>query len=193
VNNDATLNNTNNQAINNNVNVNAQSGDADVTHNTSGGNATTGNATASASIVNMINDSLNLNGWFGLLFINVFGTWNGSFGINTSAGDPIVTSNPGKGGDNNTPMFRFIPKSLYPGASNSSATYSTGGSGNPTANNGVVLAANAVQKAAATLPGTDGVSAAQKATNYFILPLVGGGLAVLILLAGERGRFSRRS
>jgi hypothetical protein len=191
VNDNATLNNTNNQAINNNVNVNAQSGDANVTNNTKGGDATSGDATASANIVNMINDSLSLNGWFGLLFINVFGTWNGSFGINTSAGDPVVTSNSGKGGDGSAPMFRFI--SATPGGSNSSATYSTGGSGSGSSSDGVVLAASAVQKAAASLPSTDGISAAQKATNNFLLPIGGAVLAFLIIFASERKRFFSRT
>src|ERR1700761_3474282 len=80
VDNNATLNNTNNDKINNNVNVSAQSGNASVTGNTTGGNATSGDADASVNLLNLINDKLSLNGWFGMLFINVYGTWNGSFG-----------------------------------------------------------------------------------------------------------------
>lgn len=82
----AEMNNTNNATINNNLNLNATTGDADVTNNTSGGNATTGNAYAAANVANVNNSSLNLSNWFGLLFINVFGSWNGSFGVDTLAG-----------------------------------------------------------------------------------------------------------
>jgi hypothetical protein len=192
VNNDVTLNNTANQTINNNLNVSAQTGDASVTQNTHGGDATTGDATASANIMNMINDSISLNGWFGLLFINVFGTWNGSFGIDTAAGNPVGGPD-GTKGDNSTPMFQFVPVSLNAGAGNSSATYSAGGSGSGGSSDGVVLATSAVQKAAASLPSTVGISAAQRATNHLFLPVAGAVLACLILFAGERRRFFGRN
>lgn len=81
---------TNDASIVNNIDLTARSGDATVTHNTTAGGATTGSATASANIANMTNSSMALNGWFGRLFINVFKSWNGSFGINTSAGNPIA-------------------------------------------------------------------------------------------------------
>lgn len=194
INNDATLNNANDQSINNNVNVNAKTGNASVDHNTTAGNATSGDATASVNIMNMINDSLSLNGWFGLLFINVFGTWNGSFGVNTSAGDPVVASSQGGPSGGGSPMFQFVPVSLNAGAGNSSTTYSTGGgNGSGGSNDGVVLASSAVQKAAASLPSSDGISAAQKATNRLLLPLAGAALALLILFAGERKRFFGRN
>ena len=77
---------TTNASITNNVTLGAQSGDAAVTHNTSAGNATTGNATASANIANISQSQLSLTGWFGVLFINVFGSWVGGFGIDTPAG-----------------------------------------------------------------------------------------------------------
>ena len=81
---------TNDAKITNNINLAAQTGSASVTNNTSAGNATTGNATASANIANISNSSMGLTGWFGRLFINVFGTWNGSFGIDTAAGSAPV-------------------------------------------------------------------------------------------------------
>lgn len=76
---------TNNQ-INNDINVTAASGDATVRQNTSGGDATTGDATASANILNVTDSQFALSDFFGILFINVLGSWNGSFGINTEAG-----------------------------------------------------------------------------------------------------------
>jgi hypothetical protein len=78
-------------SITNNINVNARSGDAGVTRNTNAGSAKTGNARADVNLANIQNSSLSLSGWFGWLIINVRGSWNGSFGINTSAGDPPRT------------------------------------------------------------------------------------------------------
>src|SRR5579859_1679043 len=91
----ATVNTSSSSAINNNVNVSAASGNATVSDNTSAGSATSGNATASANIINLASDQLALSNWFGILFINVFGTWHGSFGIDTPAGDQ-----PGSGNGN---------------------------------------------------------------------------------------------
>ena len=85
---------TNNTAITNNLNLSSTSGDASVTGNTNAGGATTGNATASANVGNIVGSTMGLSGWFGVLFINVFGSWIGSFGMNTSAGDPVM-NNPG--------------------------------------------------------------------------------------------------
>jgi len=78
-------------AITNNVTLGATSGDATVTDNTKAGNATTGNAATTASIANITDSSLSLTGWFGVLFINIFGNWYGSFGIDTAAGEPPTT------------------------------------------------------------------------------------------------------
>jgi hypothetical protein len=79
-----TLNN--NAKITNNIDLTSASGDATVAKNTKGGDAITGNATASANIANISTSEFNLSDWFGVLFINVFGTWVGSFGIDTAAG-----------------------------------------------------------------------------------------------------------
>lgn len=88
----ANLNATNDAAITNNLTLNAASGDATVTHNTTAGNATTGNASASANILNMSQSNFGLSGWFGVLFINVFGSWLGSFGVDTPNGNPPQVS-----------------------------------------------------------------------------------------------------
>lgn len=85
-----TINSLNDTAITNNINLASRSGDATVASNTFAGNATSGNATASANIANITNSQLGLSGWFGVLFINVFGTWVGSFGVDTDAGNPII-------------------------------------------------------------------------------------------------------
>lgn len=93
----------------NNVNLNARSGDANVTGNTLAGSAVSGNATASANIANIINSSFSLSNWFGILFINVFGSWNGSFGINTAAGNKPRTTGGQFVGNTAPRVFRFVP------------------------------------------------------------------------------------
>lgn len=111
VNTNADINSDVNQTITNNINLNSQSGDANVTNNTTGGNASSGNASTSANIANVNGTNLNLTDWLGILFINVFGTWNGSFGVNTSAGDPpAATGGMGSGMPEAAPqVFKFVP------------------------------------------------------------------------------------
>jgi len=87
---DLTIVSNNTNQITNNITLSSKSGNATVAKNTSAGNATSGDATASVNIANITNSGFGLSGWFGMLFINVFGNWFGSFGINTAAGDPVV-------------------------------------------------------------------------------------------------------
>lgn len=75
-----------NYDIVNNVYASAKTGDATVSNNSIGGDATSGDAHASASIFNMVNSTVSLGSWFGALFINVFGDWHGSFGVDTAYG-----------------------------------------------------------------------------------------------------------
>lgn len=84
--NNTSLTSDNTGKISNNISLASTSGDATVHKNTAAGNATTGSATASANLVNITNSTLNLSNWFGILFINVFGSWHGSFGVNTANG-----------------------------------------------------------------------------------------------------------
>lgn len=84
-----TIDATNTTQLTNNLTLGSRSGDATVTKNTIAGDATTGNATASANIANISSSNIGLGGWFGVLFINVFGSWTGSFGIDTPAGNII--------------------------------------------------------------------------------------------------------
>jgi len=135
-------------SINNNVTANSRSGNALVSTNTTGGNATSGNATASVNLLNISASSLNLSNWLGVLFINVFGSWNGSFGIDTAAGNkPLSTSGNTSqavaGSVKSVKVFSFVPSSasnksyqLVPLAS--AASSNTGGSND---NHSTVLAA----------------------------------------------------
>lgn len=91
-NNNATLSSTSDELINNNVKIKAKSGDANVSGNTNAGDATSGDANAGVNVANFINSKLNLSDWFGVLFINVFGNWNGSFGIDTPFGNHVASS-----------------------------------------------------------------------------------------------------
>jgi hypothetical protein len=136
-------------SINNNIKANAQSGNALVTDNTTAGNATSGNATASVNLLNISASSLNLSNWLGILFINVFGSWNGSFGIDTAAGNKPTTntagSQPVADAVKSVKVFSFIPSSassksykLVPLASASSPASSDGTSNS---NHPTVLAA----------------------------------------------------
>lgn len=111
LNSNATLNETSNQTITNNLKLNAQSGNAAVTDNTKAGNATSGNASTATNILNIEGSTFNLSDWLGILFINVFGTWNGSFGVNTSAGDPVGGKSGGgpAGAVQDVKVFQFVP------------------------------------------------------------------------------------
>lgn len=82
----------NNAQIINNLALNSKSGDATVARNTLAGDATSGDAMAMANIANISGSRFGLSGWFGILFINVFGSWYGSLGIDTPYGNPILNN-----------------------------------------------------------------------------------------------------
>jgi hypothetical protein len=108
---DLTIDVNNHSKIVNNLNLNSQSGDATVANNTTAGNATTGNATASANVANIAGSQLGLSGWFGVLFINVFGSWLGSFGVDTERGNIPTVAIGGSGGVAAPPSaqpFQFV-------------------------------------------------------------------------------------
>jgi hypothetical protein len=204
-----TATNNTNQSITNNIDVSARSGDASVIKNTSAGNATTGDARAAVNLLNIANSNLSLANWFGILFINVFGTWNGSFGFNTAAGDPVVSPSQGvdggRGGEStpaNTPgggaqMFTFVARTVgSAGITGTSSTptstrHSSTSSAEVNSNQqqGVVLASHSVQhtpRVSATLPTTEGTH-----VNYW-LPAVGVTLGIGMLLF-ERVRNFRQT
>lgn len=111
VNNNSDTTNKTTQQINNNINVNAKSGNATANQNTTVGNVGTGNAKDAVNLLNVENSTLTLSNWFGILFINVFGSWNGSFGVNTAAGDPVATGGNSAGTPASFAAFRFVPSS----------------------------------------------------------------------------------
>jgi len=108
------INASDNQSITNNIKAQATSGDASVENNTTAGNATSGDAHAAVNILNMNGSQFALSDWFGVLFINVLGSWNGSFGIDTAAGNlpsaatPAVAATSGVN-VSDIQAFRFVP------------------------------------------------------------------------------------
>jgi hypothetical protein len=100
----------NDTALTNNLVLNSKSGNATVLNNTLAGSARSGSATASANIANISNSQLGLTGWFGVLFINVFGSWIGSFGVDTAAGNSTVLDSPqvAKAGEP-VKIIQFVP------------------------------------------------------------------------------------
>lgn len=115
MNNTMTANATNTGSITNNINVAAASGDVAATQNTRVGNATSGDASAAVNIANITNSSFSAASWFGILFINVFGNWNGNFGVlpNKSV-DTTVAKNGGSGSPSSTndAVFAFVPSNV---------------------------------------------------------------------------------
>lgn len=102
--------------INNNVYLTSVSGNATVSGNRGAGNATSGDASASLNLVNIINSQLSLTNWFGILFINVFGKWQGSL-----EPAPVITTSasggdkPGKSAKAKPQVFAYQARGGYSG------------------------------------------------------------------------------
>jgi hypothetical protein len=153
-----TVNNNTNEQINNNINLAAKSGNANVTDNTTAGNAKTGNAGTAANLLNIQNSSLSFSGWFGILFINVFGTWHGNFGVLSNQGKPSTSSNTSNNTTNGpsvaaaVQVFGFLPHSPTSSSSNKSGSAPTStisNTGNGSSNFEAALAAKTSKAAPA--------------------------------------------
>lgn len=109
------INATTNDSITNNITVGATSGDASAANNTKVGNVSSGDASTVVNLLNLNNTQLNLSGWFGVLFINVFGSWFGNFGVYTP---PAPTTGAGSDTTHTThvniqkPAFSFVPHAM---------------------------------------------------------------------------------
>jgi len=190
-NSNTTVDNTANNAINNNLNLGAQSGDATVGDNTTGGNATSGNANIAANVANISMSDLNLSNWFGVLFINVFGNWIGSVGVNTSAGDAPVAG--GQGGASvvgGGPFIGFVPHQ----ANTASISNTGAGSSNKITQD----SSNQTSKTAAAGSHTDGPTSSLQASLVKSklnpgLPLTGASLLIFLAIGGERLLALKRS
>ena len=91
--NNISITDTSTNTIHNNLDISATSGNALAENNTQVGNVSTGDAYVGVNVANILGSSFSLTDWFGVLFINVFGSWEGSFGVNTAAGTIIVEDN----------------------------------------------------------------------------------------------------
>jgi hypothetical protein len=184
--------NTAHFAISNNVNVSAQSGNATVANNTTGGNATSGNADAAINLLNLEGSNLSLSNWFGILFINVFGIWNGSFGITNpeiaTAGptanttENVVQANAQETLRANFQRFSTFLATTVPGTSNTN-----GGSPN------AVLGDYAAAPTAERVQGTAAPVAGNGSRASYTLPALCIFAAALLLAASERDRLFRRN
>jgi len=162
--NTANINSTVNNTINNNLDLNSTSGDATVSGNTTGGNARTGDATSSANIFNLINSRLEMDDWFGVLFINVFGSWNGSFGVDTDAGDILPSALPNISASAATALPSLLASAVAPPGGNGRASHHYNPTGGGSTSEGVVspTAASTVNKNAAAAAAKAAKKAATK-------------------------------
>ena len=179
-----------NLSITNNVYADATSGNALVSQNFNGGNATSGNADTAVNILNVENSDLSLANWFGILFINVFGTWDGNFGILPT---PAPATTPVE------PSGATSSSNQQPGSYNGGyrlASYIATGN-NDGASTPVVNDASAVLGDATTLPTANRIKSAilpsDETGNHddYALPTIGFFLAALLILFSERSRFIR--
>lgn len=159
------VNNSVKERINNNITVAAKSGDATVSNNTAAGSAKTGSAKTAVNLLNIENSTLAFSNWFGILFINVLGSWHGSFGINTSAGDPVsnLLSNSGVSGVAKsivtpTQVFRFTPHASTTGrtyfGSSAMTTEPVGDSVIPSSVANATVLADSIQKTPVKSPAS---------------------------------------
>lgn len=189
VKNNTTLNNTTNQQINNTVNVSANSGDAKVKDDYTGGNATTGDAKTAVNLANVEDSTLNISNWFGILFINVFGTWNGSFGMNASAGGTAAGAN----GSGNTYLVGTVAKLVHyapvaTSSSSSTPSYTTSVSQPTSTSGGTVLADHTTK---ATLAKAAAPQLQENGHRNWTLTIIGVVLAAGLFASSERW-FGRR-
>jgi hypothetical protein len=198
VDNDATanVNQSSVGSITNNVNVNAQSGDASANKDTNVGNVTTGNASATSSVANIFNSALNVKNWFGVLVINVFGSWTGDVGDNTAAGN--APSTPAASGDTTTQAAAVPQVGLlaFMGSGSSSASSGSGADGSGT---GGQVAGDSTQvggsgdakvlTAAAEQPAPLSAAAVAKGKDESILFVLS---AMVLLVAGALMSAERR-
>jgi hypothetical protein len=202
-NNNTDITNTGNQNITNNITTAAASGDASVTHNTRGGNAKSGNANGAVNLLNVENSSLSLSNWFGILFINVFGTWHGSFGMNTAAGDAVVAGRGADGTSAAAPGASFAPAgqfaSFVPTTAKAKSFFtvtgnSTGGaSSNPANSADATNAVNAVL-AASTLKGSQAPTPQlQDAHSTFRRTAIIIGLCTLLFIVADAANARRKA
>jgi hypothetical protein len=191
--------NTNNLGITNNINEDSQSGNADVADNTNGGNATSGNANNAVNLLNVEHSSLAMSNWFGILFINVFGTWNGDFGTTSDFASTSSSSPSSPGSMVATPLASFVAKTkgriTAPTKTMSYLDASSSGSGRSSSSSSA-MPANAVL-ASSTSSSFKDPSAPQvklAKTGHTEWPIIAGSIILFTsYIVAERHFSSKRS
>lgn len=165
-----------NASITNNITARAGSGNATASRNTTVGDVTTGDATASANIANVIGSNFSLSNWFGVLFINVLGVWKGNFGVAKPPVVPPITSGSataaGTSGGSNpvniAKVFQFVPAPGGNGSTGSGSTASGSGDSDMT------LSPLSQANASAAMSSAEMVSQVGKALGAFTTKNGGG-------------------
>ena len=187
----ANVDQTNN--ITNNIELNSQTGNATVSNNTNAGNAKSGNASSAVNLLNMIDSNMAFTDWFGILFINVFGNWQGSFGVDTSAGNS--QSNGSSSSSNNTSALpiQIIPKNVAKVQqrvnSNQVVGVSSSDDENINPGSGVVLSGASTDKSTklseVLSAKNDNKSTSSNILTWLMLAAVGSVIGLIILLGAE--------
>jgi hypothetical protein len=192
--NNSSTSNVNTQSlgsITNNVNVNAQSGSANATGNTSVGNVNSGDAQAGSSVSNIVNSVLNVKHWFGVLVINVIGSWFGDVADATTGSS--ATTVPGLAGTSaqlpvsSVPSVGLLPAlSAAAPASGSTTSGSVKGANTQAATNSSTAK---VLTAAAEQPAAESVASIAKGKDMSILFALSAGV---MLIAGALASIDKK-
>lgn len=185
--------------ITNDIAVAAKSGDASVTGNTTAGGARSGNADTAVNLLNVSNSNYSLSNWFGVLFINVFGSWFGNFGVLTPAAQHSATSQPASPAAPSAArpprVFQFRPAA----AVGASAGGSTGAAALPLNDNQMQLVADQESKVLADAVAHTGAATTEpvhaSAENRTVQIAIGAGVTLLGigLIVAERLASAARS
>lgn len=193
--NNMSITNTPVGSISNNINAGAISGNATVSRNTNAGNATSGDASVATNIANIFGSQFNLNKWFGVLVINVFGNWTGSVADDTSAGESTSSNLLGSSHENNhaggiTPINSISSSgsSVLDTVNNPSANILTRSSNSPS-----TIAAdttkNSIPKSVFAAVANKQLDAKQAANSAGLLP---GLAAAALLMSGAAIQIRRK-
>lgn len=189
-NNSTTLTSNVKNTINNNIDLNAKSGNANVSNNSIAGGATSGDANIASSVLNISFSDLALSNWFGILFINVFGNWFGSVGVDTPAGNPPTPVSPLSGGSHGGPSqaASFIGFTPHQNVAGSSGQDNADGDANN--NNQTSLITNSNGPQSPTSVSASHTSGKSSNANPFILMFVflavAGGLLIIDHISSRR-------
>lgn len=195
-NNTTNFSSSTNNSINNNITLAATSGNVSQNRNTEAGNATSGNASTSANVANLASDTIDFSGWFGILFINVFGNWHGNFGAMPTVMAAVTdntgpSSSNGAANYNKTPVFSFQPKTtattnLESATNNSDSSLPSDLSISLTSSNASKVMGDSTTHSLTQLPKNN--DPRYKTSNDLSWVIAAGAIALAILLWLASGR-----